>query len=99
MLMTEWRTRTLGRWTVFGILLLVPFIAGCPRILSIDYRPSVALQGHGSVKVEGFRYIPAEEGRVKAKQVQLPPKTAISLWLTTDIAAFFAGALRLELTH
>jgi hypothetical protein len=44
-------------------------MAGCPRILSIDYQPSTSVQGEGIVKVEGFRYVPSEEGRVNSRQV------------------------------
>jgi hypothetical protein len=97
--MTAWRNCRLGPWAVFGILLFVPSIAGCPRVLSIDYRPSTSLRGQGLVKVEAFRYIASEEGRVTAKQVQLHPQAPGSLRLTRDIATFFADAVKQELAH
>jgi hypothetical protein len=97
--MTAQKECRVRSWEVLGILLLAPLMAGCPRIVSIDYQPSTSVQGQGIVKVEGFRYVPSEEGRVNSRQVQLHPGAPGSLQLTHDIATFFADAVKQELAH
>jgi len=81
---------------------LLPFLlilSGCPRILSLDYQPSNVLKGQGTIQIESFRYAPFEKGEVRAKQVQLNPHAAGSVYLSQDVALFFTDALKRELIH
>jgi hypothetical protein len=79
------------------LLGLISTLSGCARFISIDYQPANALKGQGTVEVGAFHYIPAEKGEVRPKQVQVNPHAAGSLYLTRDVAEFFAEAVRREL--
>jgi hypothetical protein len=84
------------RWAA-ALFPFVLILSGCPRILSIDYQPSNTIKGEGTIQIGPFRYMPFENGQVHAKQVQLNTQAAGSLYLSEDVAAFFAEALRREL--
>src|SRR5918997_2172158 len=84
------------RWAA-ALFPFVLILSGCPRILSIDYQPSNTIKGEGTIQIGPFRYMPFENGQVHAKQVQLNAQAAGSLYLSEDVAAFFAEALRREL--
>ena len=78
------------------LVLLILLIAGCAKILSLDYHPSHSLQGQGHIDVTSFHYLPSELGEVRPKQVQLNPKAFGSVYLTQDISAFFTDAVKRE---
>lgn len=90
------------RYSTSLSLALLPFLlilSGCPKILSLDYQPSNVLRGQGTIQIESFRYAPFEKGEVRAKQVQLNPRAAGSVYLSQDVALFFTDALKRELIH
>ena len=66
-------------------------------MVSIDYQPTNTLRGQGMVGTAPFRYQASDEHRVRARQVETNPSAKTELFLTQEIGAFFAEALRLEL--
>ncbi len=90
------------RYSTCLSLALLPFLlvlSGCPRILSLDYQPTNVLRGQGTIQIESFSYTPFEKGEVRAKQVQLNPRAAGSVYLSQEVASFFTDALKRELVH
>lgn len=85
-------------WTI-GLLLCVMTAAGCPRMVSLDYQPSNPLRGQGTVGIAPFRYLPADQDRVRPRQVETNPSAKTDLFLSQEIGVFFSDALRLELSR
>jgi hypothetical protein len=85
-------------WTI-GLLFCVVTAAGCPRMVSLDYQPSNPLRGQGTVGIAPFRYLAAEQDRVRPRQVETNPSAKTDLFLSHEIGVFFSDALRLELSR
>lgn len=74
-------------------------IAGCPRVLYLDYQPSVSIKGSGPVRVDSFTYVGHPTGLMKKREVQSDKKDTEALYLSEDIAGFFTVALKRELAY
>lgn len=83
-------------WTTC-LLLLIAATAGCPHVVSMEYRPTNSLKGQGTVGTAPFRYQPADDHRVRPRQVETAPASKNKLYLVQEIGVFFADALRKEL--
>lgn len=83
-------------WTTC-LLLLIAATTGCPHIVSMEYQPTNALKGQGTVGTAPFRYQPSDEHRVRPRQVETAPASKSTLYLVQEIGVFFADALRKEL--
>jgi hypothetical protein len=68
-------------------------------MVSMTYQPTNPLKGQGTVGTEAFRYLPADERRVRPRQVETDPLSKTELYLTQEVAAFFSDALRSELSR
>lgn len=85
-------------WTI-GLLFCIVTATGCPRIVSLDYQPSNPLRGQGTVGIAPFRYLAADQDRVRPRQVETTPSAKTDLFLSQEIVVFFSDALRLELSR
>jgi len=85
-------------WAI-GLLLCALTVAGCPRIVSLDYQPGNPLRGQGTVGTAPFRYQPSDEKHVRPRQVETNLSAKADLFLSQEIGVFFSDALRLELNH
>ena len=74
-------------------------LVGCAAVLSLDYEPSNTVQGEGGVTVGTFVYEGASAGRLGPKEVHTNPHGIGKVYLSQDVAVFFADALRSELTR
>lgn len=84
------------KWT--GCIVLIPMVlAGCGRLLSIDYEATNVVKGEGMVRVNSFRYEPFETHRVRPRQVETHPEAKSELFMVDEVGGFFAQALRKEL--
>jgi len=86
-----------SRLQAIGLLLCLVTATGCARLVSVDYQPTNPLKGHGTVGTAPFRYQATDEHRVRPRQVGTHPSAKTELFLTQEIGAFFAEALRMEL--
>ena len=68
-------------------------------MVSLDYQPSNPLSGQGTVGIAPFRYLAADQDRVRPRQVETNPSTKTDLFLSQEIGVFFSDALRLELSR
>ncbi len=82
-----------------AVLIIVSTVTACGRMLSIEYEPTNPWKGEGPVGVSVFRYDPAEDRQVRPREVETNRAAKMDLFLTQDVGAFFAEALRRELTH
>ncbi len=82
-----------------GLLFCIVTATGCPRIVSLDYQPSNPLRGQGTVGIAPFRYLAADQDRVRPRQVETTPSAKTDLFLSQEIVVFFSDALRLELSR
>jgi hypothetical protein len=80
-----------------GVILSLMVLAGCGRLVSIDYEATNVLKGEGAVRVSSFRYEPFEAHRVRPHQVETHPEAKTELLLVQEVAGFFADALKKEL--
>jgi uncharacterized lipoprotein YajG len=78
--------------------LAVMVLAGCPRVLYLDYHPSGSIKGSGPVRVDAFSYAGHPTGLMQQKEIASGDQDPEVLYLSQDIGEFFAGALRKELT-
>lgn len=85
-------------WTI-GLLLCAVTATGCPRMVSLDYQPSNPFRGQGTVGTVPFRYLTADQGLVRPRQVETNPSAKTDLFLSQEIGVFFSDALRLELSR
>ena len=79
---------------VMGLL-----IAGCPRMLSLDYVPSNPLKGQGRLQVDVFDYQAPERGIERPKEIQGDAQEFEVIYLSQNIGTFFTSALKSELVH
>lgn len=79
---------------VIGLL-----IAGCPRVISLDYVPSNPLRGQGRLQVDGFDYRAPEKGIERPKEIQGDAQEFEVFYLSQNIGTFFTNALKSELVH
>jgi hypothetical protein len=93
--LTKFMKGQLAACGLFAIL----FLAGCPRIVHIDYQSSGSIQGQGTVHIGNFSYVASEQGQLSPRQVELHPRAAGSLYLSNEVGAFFADAVKQELAH
>jgi len=68
-------------------------------MVSMTYQPTNPLTGQGAVGTAPFRYLPADEHRVRPRQVETDPVSKTELFLSQEIAVFFSDALRSELSR
>ena len=80
------------------VLLAVTVLAGCPRVLYLDYHPSASIQGNGTVHVGSFTYAGHPTGLMRQKKVESGQQDPERLFLSQDIGDFFSTALMKELT-
>jgi hypothetical protein len=74
-------------------------IAGCPRVISLDYVPSNPLRGQGRLQVDVFDYRAPEKGIERPKEMQGDAQEFEVFYLSQNIGAFFTNALKSELGH
>lgn len=74
-------------------------MAGCLRILSLDYQASNSMKGQGAVHVTLFRYQAADEQHVRPHEIENPPRSEAKLFLSEPIGAVFSQALQSELVR
>jgi hypothetical protein len=74
-------------------------IAGCPRVISLDYVPSNPLRGQGRLQVEVFDYRAPKKGIERSKEIQRDAQEFEVFYLSQNIGTFFADALKSELGH
>ena len=85
------------RWTLAVLLMATVLLAGCPRILYLDYQPSTSLKGRGPIRVNTFAYAGHPTGLMRQKELQSNSRDPEALFLSQNIGDFFAGALKKEL--
>lgn len=85
------------RGGVAALAAMMVLLAGCPRVLHLDYRPSTSFKGSGPVRVDSFMYAGHPTGLMKQKELQTGAKDPEALYLSQDINEFFAAALKSEL--
>jgi hypothetical protein len=78
-------------------VLVLLVLAGCGRLVSIDYEATNVVKGEGMVRVNAFRYEPFETHRVRPRQVETHPESKTELFMVDEVAGFFADALKKEL--
>ena len=76
----------------FGLML-----AGCGRLVSIDYEPTKKVKGEGVLRVSPFKYEAADMHRVRPHQVETHPAAKTELLLVEEVGAFFSNAVKKEL--
>ena len=87
-------------WPVSSLLICIAIlIAGCPRVISLDYVPSNKLKGQGRLQVEPFEYRAPEKGIEKPKEMGADSQEFEVFYLSQDIGTFFTDAVRRELMH
>lgn len=74
-------------------------IAGCPRVISLDYVPSNKLRGQGRLQVEAFEYRAPEKGIERPKEMGADARELEVFYLSQDIGTFFTNAVKSELVH
>lgn len=94
---TRRQNHCLFGWKV-TILLTAGVLAGCPRVLYLDYTPSTSARGSGTVQVAPFRYTGHPTGLMMQKELESGSKDPEALYLSRDISTFFTDALKRELT-
>jgi hypothetical protein len=80
-------------------ILIVCLLAGCPRVISLDYVPSNSLKGQGRLQVEPFKYRAPEKGIERPKEMGGDAQEFEVFYLSQDIGTFFTKALKSELVH
>ena len=81
------------------LVLAAVLLAGCPRVISLDYLPSNKLKGQGRLQVETFEYRTPDKGIEKPKEMGADTQEFEVFYLSQDIASFFTDALKKELAH
>jgi hypothetical protein len=86
--------------SVAALLILVSWmIAGCPRVISLDYVPSNSLKGQGRLQVNTFDYRAPAQGVERPKEMQADADEFEVFYLSQNIGEFFTNALKSELDH
>jgi len=70
---------------------------GCLRVLSLDYQATNSIQGQGTVHLVEFHYQPADEQRVRPREVETPTRSEGKIFLSETIGTVFSKALQSEL--
>lgn len=81
------------------LLLIVPVLAGCVRVISVDYIPDSPYKARGTVRVDRFEYLPAHSGKVGPRHIETNIEGIGRYYMSKEVAVYFAGALKGELTH
>lgn len=78
------------------MVMVVSLMTGCAATLPTNsYTPQNIVRVEGSIAVENFHYLPAEQGKVKANQIE---NTAVgSMYISSDVSEFVRRATALEL--
>jgi len=77
------------------LALTAPILSSCSGTIAMAYSPSLVLKGKGPVAVEPLKYVPHEEKKVEANQMQ---NTAVgAIYLTEPVSKFITDALVKEL--
>lgn len=82
-----------------GIWLGIVSTVGCLRVLSLDYQATNSIRGQGTVHVVGFHYQPADEQRVRPREVETPTRSEGKIFLSETIGTVFSKALQSELVQ
>ena len=70
-------------------------VAGCTTTAPVDYSPTSTMTAKGAVQVDGFRYLPALDSKIKPNQLK---NTAMGpILLDHNIDAFYRDAVFKEL--
>ena len=72
-------------------------LAGCGRLVSIDYEATNNVKGEGVLRVSPFKYEPSDMHRVRPHQVETHPDAKTELLLVEEVGAFFSNAVKKEL--
>ena len=81
-----------------GCVVLIPMVlAGCGRLLSVDYEATNVVKGEGVVRVSPFKYEPFDLHRVRPRQVETHPEAKSELFMVDEVGGFFTETLRKEL--
>jgi hypothetical protein len=86
-----------GQWIPAVVLGAAVALAGCPRVLYLDYRPATSVRGSGPVRVDAFTYAGHPRGLMQQKELETGARDVEALYLSQDIGEFFAAALKKEL--
>lgn len=80
---------------IFASVCLFLFLGACSATLPVEYTPQTYLSVKpGKVSIGNFSYVPYEEGKVKANQIQ---NSAVgSIYIATEVANFVKRATALE---
>ena len=81
------------------LVLAAVLLAGCPRVISLDYVPSNKLKGHGRLQVDTFKYRTPDKGIERQKEMGADAQEFEVFYLSQDVGAFFTDALKKELAH
>ena len=85
---------------VLHLLVCIAFvIAGCPRVISLDYVPSNKLRGQGRLQVKAFEYRAPGKGIERPKEMGADARELEVFYLSQDIGTFFTNAVKSELVH
>ena len=87
------------QWKYAALLAVAVLSTGCPRVLMIDYKPSISIRGSGTVRVDPFLYKGHPTGLMKSKELESGPRDTEALYLSPDIASFFTTAFQKELVQ
>jgi hypothetical protein len=86
------------RWKGATLLAVAVLAGGCPRVLYLDYQPSISMKGSGTVRVDQFAYSGHPTGLMKKREVESSGKDVEALYISPEIGVFFTNAVRGELT-
>jgi hypothetical protein len=81
------------------LIVIACLLAGCPRVISLDYVPSNSLRGQGQLQVETFEYRAPKKGIERPKEMGGDAQEFEVFYLSQDIGTFFTKALKSELVH
>lgn len=84
---------------IVAVCVLGALAVGCGRVVFIDYEPTNAWKGQGTVTVLPFQYEAADDHRVRPREVETNRAARTELYLSQEISSFFTGALQQELLH
>jgi hypothetical protein len=84
------------RWRLAVLFTAAVLLAGCPRVLYLDYQPSTLVKGSGPIRIENFTYAGHPTGLMKGNELQSSSRDPEALYLSQNIGDFFAGALKKE---
>jgi hypothetical protein len=77
-------------------LIIVLIASGCSSLKMTSYPPSILMEGTGTVKVNGFRYLPGDKGVVKNNEIDTVGGL-YKIYTEVDIKNYVADAVSKEL--